>query len=334
MTRQLTTDDYIAGIRCRDRALLGRAITLLESNRPDHRRQAQELLTALLPDTGDARRVGISGVPGVGKSTFIERFGCQLIDGGHRVAVLAVDPTSSVTRGSILGDKTRMERLAARDDAFIRPSPTGGSLGGVTRKTRETILVCEAAGFDVVLVETVGVGQAETVVADMVDFFLLLMLTGGGDELQGIKRGILELADLVAINKADGDNLAAAERDRAELARALEILRPATRESIWTPPVVTSSGATGDGLDRIRQLIEDHHRLLSETGEFDDRRRRQLLRWTWSMVDEGLLAAVREHPEIAAALPGLERDVLEGRMTPTSAAETILRTFGITDQER
>jgi len=331
MTRQLTTEDYITGIRSRDRAVLGRAITLVESNRPDHRHQAQELLTALLPATGGSRRVGISGVPGVGKSTFIERFGCQLIDGGHRVAVLAVDPTSSVTRGSILGDKTRMERLAARDDAFIRPSPTGGSLGGVTRKTRETILACEAAGFDVVLVETVGVGQAETVVADLVDCFLLLMLTGGGDELQGIKRGILELADLVAINKADGDNLAAAQRDRAQLERALEILRPATRDSHWSPPVVTASGATGDGLDRIWQLIEDHHRLLSETGEFDDRRRRQLLRWTWSMVDEGLLAAVREHPEIATALPGLERDVLEGRMTPTSAAETILRLFGIRD---
>jgi LAO/AO transport system kinase len=329
MTRQLTTDDYIAGIRSRDRAVLGRAITLVESNRPDHRRQAQELLTALLPDTGGARRVGISGVPGVGKSTFIERFGCGLIDGGHRVAVLTVDPTSSVTRGSILGDKTRMERLAGRDEAFIRPSPTGGSLGGVTRKTRETILVCEAAGFDVVMVETVGVGQAETMVADMVDFFLVLMLIGGGDELQGIKRGILELADLVAINKADGDNLAAAQRDRAELEHALEILRPATRDTIWSPPVVTASGATGDGLDRIWELIEDHHRLLSAAGAFDERRRHQLLRWTWSMVDEGLLAAVREHPEIATALPRLERDVLEGRMTPTIVAQTILRLFGL-----
>ena len=203
----------------------------------------------------------------------------------------------------------------------------------MTRKTRETILVCEAAGYDVVMVETVGVGQAETVVADMVDFFLLLMLTGGGDELQGIKRGILELADLVAINKADGDNLAAAQRDRAELEHALEILRPASRDTVWSPPVVTASGATGDGLDRIWELIEEHHRVMSDAGAFDERRRRQLLRWTWSMVDEGLLAAVREHPEIAGALPGLERDVLEGRMTPTSAAETILRAFGIRDQE-
>ena len=333
MTHQLTTDAYIEGIRSRDRAVLGRAITLVESNRPDHRSQAQELLTALLRDTGGARRVGISGVPGVGKSTFIERFGCGLIDSGHRVAVLTVDPTSSVTRGSILGDKTRMERLAGRDEAFIRPSPTGGSLGGVTRKTRETILVCEAAGYDVVMVETVGVGQAETVVADMVDFFLLRMLTGGGDELQGINRGSLELADLVASNKADGDNLAAAQRDRAELEHALEILRPASRDTVWSPPVVTASGATGDGLDRIWELIEEHHRVMSDAGAFDERRRRQLLRWTWSMVDEGLLAAVREHPEIAGALPGLERDVLEGRMTPTSAAETILRAFGIREQE-
>jgi LAO/AO transport system kinase len=333
MTLQLTTDEYIEGIRSRDRAVLGRAITLVESNRPDHRSRAQELLTALLPETGGARRVGVSGVPGVGKSTFIERFGCGLIDAGHRVAVLAVDPSSSVTRGSILGDKTRMERLAGRDEAFIRPSPTSGSLGGVTRKTRETILVCEAAGFDVVIVETVGVGQAETVVADMVDFFLLLTLTGGGDELQGIKRGILELADLVAVNKADGDNLAAAQRDRAELEHALEILRPATLNTVWSPPVVTASGATGAGLDRIWELIEEHHQLMRDAGAFDARRRRQLLRWTWSMVDEGLLAAVREHPEIAGALPGLERNVLEGRMTPTSAAETILRAFGIDDRE-
>jgi LAO/AO transport system kinase len=333
MTRQLTIDEYARGVRQGDRAVLGRAITLVESNRADHRRQAQDLLTALLPDTGGARRVGISGVPGVGKSTFIERFGCRLIDDGHRVAVLAVDPTSSVTRGSILGDKTRMEQLAVRDEAFIRPSPTGGSLGGVTRKTRETILVCEAAGFDVVLVETVGVGQAETVVSEMVDFFLVLMLTGGGDELQGIKRGILELADLVAINKADGDNLVAAQRDRAELERALEILRPVTADTLWSPPVVTSSGATGDGLDRIWEIIEDHHRLSSAAGSFAERRRHQLLRWTWSMVDEGLLTAVREHPDVAAAIPGLERDVLDGRMTPTSAAETILRTFGIEDRE-
>jgi LAO/AO transport system kinase len=327
MRQQLTTDDYVKGIRGRDRAVLGRAITLVESNHPDHRRQAQELLTALLPETGGAHRVGISGVPGVGKSTFIESFGCDLIDHGHRVAVLAVDPSSTVTRGSILGDKTRMERLAARDEAFIRPSPTGGSLGGVARKTRETILVCEAAGFDVVLVETVGVGQAETVVAEMVDFFLVLMLAGAGDELQGIKRGILELADLVAINKADGDNLAAAKRDRAEFERALQILRPSREEDVWTPRVVTSSGLSGDGLGEIWSTIEGHRRLLSDSGGFHERRRRQLLRWMWSLVDEGLRTAAREHPEVAAAIPKLEADVLEGRTTPTAAAERILRVF-------
>jgi LAO/AO transport system kinase len=302
---------------------------LVESNRADHQRQAQELLTALLPHTGDARRVGISGVPGVGKSTFIESFGCRLIDDGHRVAVLAVDPSSSVTRGSILGDKTRMEQLAARGEAFIRPSPTSGSLGGVARKTRESMLVCEAAGFDVVLVETVGVGQSEAVVAEMVDFFLVLMLAGAGDELQGIKRGILELADLVAVNKADGDNLAAAERDRSELEHALQILRPARDGDIWRPAVVTCSGLTGDGLTKVWETIEEHRQRLSDSGQLSDRRRLQLLQWMWSLVDEGLLAAAREHPDVAAAVPDLENDVLEGRMTPTSAAETILRTLGI-----
>jgi LAO/AO transport system kinase len=221
----LDLDDLLRGIRSNDRAALGRAITLVESNSPGDRDRAQELLTALLPSTGGAHRIGVSGVPGVGKSTFIERFGLQLVDEGHRVAVLAVDPSSSVSKGSILGDKTRMEKLAASDGAFIRPSPTGGSLGGVARKTREAILVCEAAGYDVVLVETVGVGQSETAVAEMVDFFLLLKLAGAGDELQGIKRGILELADLIAINKADGENLQAAELARAEFERALQIVR-------------------------------------------------------------------------------------------------------------
>jgi LAO/AO transport system kinase len=217
MRNNLSESEYVEGVMAGDRAVLGRAITLVESSNPDHRRLAQRMLGHLLPHAGGSRRIGISGVPGVGKSTFIEAFGCRLIDNGHRVAVLAVDPSSSVTRGSILGDKTRMERLATRDEAFIRPSPTGGTLGGVARKTRESILVCEAAGFDVVLVETVGVGQSETVVAEMVDVFVLLELAGAGDELQGIKRGILELADIISINKADGDNLPRAERARAEL---------------------------------------------------------------------------------------------------------------------
>jgi LAO/AO transport system kinase len=327
MVLNLTTEDLVTGVRSLDRAVLGRAITLVESNHPDHRRQASELLARLLPHTGGAHRIGISGVPGVGKSTFIEGFGCLLIEKGHRVAVLAVDPTSSVTRGSILGDKTRMERLIVSDSAFVRPSPTSGSLGGVARKTRETILVCEAAGFDVVLVETVGVGQSETMVAEMVDFFLLLMLSGAGDELQGIKRGILELADLIAINKADGDNLQNATRDRIELERALQILRPARDDDSWTPRVVTASGLTGDGLGEIWESIVEHRHRLAAAGVFEVRRRQQGLQWMWSLVDEGLRAAAREDSEVAEMIPRLESDVLEGRMTATAAAERILRNF-------
>jgi len=324
MNSDFDLDALLGGIRSNDRAALGRAITLVESNSPGDRDRAQELLTALLPSTGGAHRIGISGVPGVGKSTFIESFGLQLVDEGHRVAVLAVDPSSSVSKGSILGDKTRMERLAASDGAFIRPSPTGGSLGGVARKTREAILVCEAAGYDVVLVETVGVGQSETTVAEMVDFFLLLKLAGAGDELQGIKRGILELADLIAINKADGDNLQPAEHARAEFERALDILRS---DDDWKPRVVTSSGQTGAGLDEIWELIREHHQLLSANGELEQRRRHQLLGWMWSLVDEGLRSAVREHPGVADTLTALEEDVLEGKTTATSAAEKILSTF-------
>jgi LAO/AO transport system kinase len=322
----IATDELLEGIRRRDRALLGRALTIVESDRPEHRRQAQELLAAVLPDTGDAHRLGITGVPGVGKSTFIEAFGLRLIDTGHRVAVLAVDPSSSVSKGSILGDKTRMELLSRSDDAFIRPSPTGGSLGGVARKTRESILICEAAGFDVVLVETVGVGQSETAVAEMVDFFLVLKLAGAGDELQGIKRGILELADLIAINKADGDNESAAERSRAEFERALQILRPADGDR-WMPQVVTTSALTGSGLDRIHEIIIEHRRRLEATGELEERRRAQRLHWMWSLVDEALRNATREHPGVADILPDLERGVVEGRTTATAAAERILAAF-------
>jgi LAO/AO transport system kinase len=324
--RPLAINDLLRGIRERDRAVLGRAITLVESNKSEDRPPAQELLTRLLPLTGAARRIGISGVPGVGKSSFIESFGLRLVDQGHRVAVLAVDPSSSVSKGSILGDKTRMEELASSDGAFIRPSPTGGSLGGVARKTRESILICEAAGFDIVLVETVGVGQSETAVAEMVDFFLLLKLAGAGDELQGIKRGILELADLISINKADGDNIAPAERARAEFERALEILRP-EGEHGWRPRVVTSSGHTGAGLDDIWKIISKHHQQLTANGELERNRRGQLLGWMWSLVNEGLRSAVREHPQVAEKLATLEEDVLDRRTTPTAAAEAILSTF-------
>jgi len=312
------------GVRDNNRASLGRAITLVESNNPGDRVAAQELLTALLPFTGGAHRLGITGVPGVGKSTFIESFGLRLVEAGHHVAVLAVDPSSSVSQGSILGDKTRMERLGRSENAYIRPSPTAGSLGGVARKTRESILVCEAAGYDVVLVETVGVGQSETAVSEMVDFFLLLKLAGAGDELQGIKRGILELADLIAINKADGDNLGAARVAQTEFRRALAILRPSV-EGGWTPRVVVSSGRTGEGLDEIWSIIREHHELHAASGELERRRQRQLLGWMWSLVDEGLKTAVREHPRVSAQLADLESAVLAHRTTPTAAAEAILQ---------
>jgi LAO/AO transport system kinase len=319
-------EDLKTGVLSGDRAVLGRALTLVESNRPDHRQRAQALLAALLPETGGAHRIGITGVPGVGKSTFIETFGLRLIERGHRVAVLAVDPSSSVSKGSILGDKTRMEELSRHDLAFIRPSPAGGSLGGVARKTRESILVCEAAGFDIVLVETVGVGQSETTVADMVDFFLLLKLAGAGDELQGIKRGILELADVIAINKADGDNLAPAERARIEFERALHILRPATDKQ-WMPRVVTSSAVTGGGLDEIYDLIVEHREFLVTAGLFESRRSTQQLHWMWSLVEEGLKTAVREHPGVVGRIEDLERAVIGGRITATAAAEEILEAF-------
>ena len=326
MSTRNTINELVEGIRGRDRAVLGRALTLVESNQPDHRRRAQDLLAAVLPSSGGAHRIGITGVPGVGKSTFIEAFGLRLIEGGHRVAVLAVDPSSSVSKGSILGDKTRMERLSREDDAFIRPSPSGGSLGGVARKTRESIVVCEAAGFDMVLVETVGVGQSETTVSDMVDFFLLLKLAGAGDELQGIKRGILELADLIAINKADGDNRPAAERARSEFERALLILRPATDDQ-WMPRVITASAFTGDGLDEIHELIVEHRRLMEGNGQLKATRRGQALHWMWSLVDEGLRAAIRQHPEVVRRIEDLERAVVEGKKTATKAAEEILGAF-------
>lgn len=329
MQKQSDLETMLLGIREGNRATLGRAITLVESNHPDRRSQAQELLTRLLPHTGASQRIGISGVPGVGKSSFIECFGMNLVEQGHRVAVLAVDPTSSITGGSILGDKTRMERLATSDAAFIRPSPTGGTLGGVARTTRESMLVCEAAGFDVVMVETVGVGQSETVVADMVDTFILLELAGAGDELQGIKRGILELVHIIAINKADGANREPAERARAELQRALGILRPPSDQDPWTPRVVLSSALNGDGIDDIWDLVLEHRRLLEEADGFQARRNRQRVDWTWSLVDQSLLAAVREHPEVARIVDSIEADVLEGRTTPTAAAERILSAFGL-----
>ncbi len=325
--RRLSIDDYVEGVLAGDRAILGRAITLVESNSPRHQRQAQELLLRLLPHAGRAHRVGISGVPGAGKSTFIEALGCHLCELGSRLAVLAVDPSSRVSGGSILGDKTRMQRLATHPGAFVRPSPSSGSLGGVGRKTRESMIVCEAAGYDIVLVETVGVGQSEVLVSDMVDFFLVLMIAGAGDELQGIKRGILELADLVAVNKADGDNVLRARRARQELETAAHLMQPVSPH--WKPPVLCVSALEGSGLDELWGHVQEHRRALAAQGELASKRQQQRLHWMWAMVEEQLLAALRGHPEVAGRLGALERDVLDGRLTPTLAARTILERFGV-----
>jgi LAO/AO transport system kinase len=313
--------DYVEGVRAGDRSVLARTITLLESTHRDHRRLAEQVLHELLPFSGGSHRVGITGVPGVGKSTFIDQLGVNLTATGHRVAVLAVDPTSSRTGGSILGDKTRMERLATDPNAFIRPSPAGRTLGGVARATREAILVCEAAGFDVVLVETVGVGQSETVVADMVDFFLVLMLAGAGDDLQGIKKGVLELADLVAVNKADGDNVRRAELAAAEYRRALHLMTPAT--PTWTPPVLTCSALTNTGLDELWRQVELHRRKLTETGELQARRQEQQVRWMWSLLDERLRDDLRSDPAVAARLRRLEAEVRNGAVTATAAVDEL-----------
>jgi LAO/AO transport system kinase len=323
---QPTLTQLESGVRARDRALLGRAITLVESNNPADQQRAQDLLIKLLPDTGNAFRIGITGVPGVGKSTFIDAFGSLLTAAGHRVAVLAIDPTSAFTQGSILGDKTRMNRLSRDDHAFIRPSPSSGSLGGATRKTRESMLVCEAAGFDIVLVETVGVGQSETVVADMVDSFLILMLPGAGDDLQGIKRGILEHADVVAINKADQNPLATRVAQQ-DYTRAIGVLR--SEEAGWRVPVMAISALTGDGLPALWAKLQEHRAQMEAGGRLIARRQDQLRRWMWSMVEDRVLAALRTHPDVERIAPGLEAEVLSGALTPTLGARALLRAFGL-----
>lgn len=322
MRRKLSVEQHVQGVRDGDRAILGRTLTLVESAHPDHRVLAREVLRRLLPHTGQAVRVGVSGVPGVGKSTFLESMGMRLLASGHRVAVLAVDPTSGVSGGSILGDKTRMAQLAADRRAFIRPSPSGGALGGVTRTTRESVLVCEAAGFDVVFVETVGVGQSETVVADMVDTYLVLMLTGAGDDLQGIKRGILELADVLAIQKADGDNLMPAQRARRELQGALSLLR--AHDPIWSPPVLTCSALTGAGLDRVWEKIQAHREALLQAGALSNRRLTQRLKWMREMTEAEVLRRFHADPSVASALARAEAEVRADRTTAGQAAESIL----------
>ena len=322
----MAVHELVDGVLGGDRAAVGRAVTLVESNRYDHRAEARDLLDALAPHAVDAQRVGVTGVPGVGKSTFIEALGSSLTAVGHRVAVLAVDPTSTVTGGSILGDKTRMPRLSNDPSAFVRPSPSAGTLGGVTRTTRETMVVLEAAGHDVVLVETMGIGQSETVVAAMVDFFLVLMLPGAGDELQGIKKGVLELADMIAVNKADGENLPAARTAVRDYSAALRLTHPAS--PTWTPPVVTCSGLTGDGLDDLWGCILGHRSAMTASGEWEDRRRAQQLAWMWSMVEDRLLDSLRRDPAVLELLRTAEADVLEGRTTPAAAAERLLDAFG------
>jgi LAO/AO transport system kinase len=323
--RQLSVEEYVQGVLKGERPLLARTITLIESNSLAHQETAQAVLKALMPHTGRSIRLGITGVPGVGKSTFIEALGCHLIERGHRVAVLAVDPTSSISRGSILGDKTRMERLAREPKAFIRPSPTGGKLGGVTRKSRETMLVCEAAGFDVVLLETVGVGQSETTVRSMVDFFLLLMLAGAGDELQGIKKGIMELADAILINKADGDNLPKARVAQADYNRALHYLAPATKG--WQTQAYTCSAVTGQGIPEIWGMIQEFRQRTTATGEFETRRRRQAVDWVHTMIEEELLNRFVNHPGIRQVLPDIEKAVMTGALPATAAVKELLAIF-------
>jgi LAO/AO transport system kinase len=317
----------VDGIREGDRALVARAITLIESKRPDDHKTARQLVQELLPLTGRAVRVGITGAPGVGKSTTIDALGTYLTGLGHQVAVLAVDPSSARTGGSILADKTRMARLAADDNAFIRPSPAAGTLGGVAAKTRESMLLCEAAGFDVILVETVGIGQSETAVADMTDFFLALMLPGAGDELQGLKKGLVELADMIAVNKADGDNLARAQAAAAEYRAALHILSP--RSANWAPPVVTYSALTGEGIAGLWAQVIAHRDKLTASSELTARRREQQVKWMWTMLDDFWRARIASDASLKARLPQIEAAVAAGQLSPAHAVDELVAALGV-----
>ena len=319
---RLGADEYVAGVRSGDRGVLARAITLVESQREDDQRLAQTVVAALLPDTGRAHRVGITGVPGVGKSSLIEALGSHLTRAGRRVAVLAVDPSSPRSGGSILGDKTRMPSLARDPAAFVRPSPSLGALGGVARHTREALLLCEAAGFDVVLVETVGVGQSEAMVAQIVDSFLVLLLAGAGDELQAIKRGILELVDVLAITKADGEGAMAAARARSEFASALHLVRPKSRA--WTVPVLTCSAHTGDGVAALWQAIVEHKQAMIASGEFAAERGRQQVHWMWKGIEAGLMRRFVGDARVMARVAALEEAVRAGTISPDHAAEMLL----------
>ena len=324
--RQLTTDEYFAGVRSCDITILPRALTLIESNNQEHQLQAEDLLTRLLPFTGKAIRVGITGAPGVGKSTFIEALGLHLTARGQRIAVLAVDPSSGISGGSILGDKTRMSRLSAEPNAYIRPSPSAGTLGGVASKTRESMMVCEAAGYEIVLVETVGVGQSETMVADMTDCFLALMLPGAGDDLQGIKRGLLELVDVIAVNKADDDTLTAAELAARQYNMAIKSLMGTQQ---YPPQVLTCSALHNRGVDQVWEAIEQRYAELKATGELARRHRHQRVRWLWAIIEDRLQQAFRNHPDVGAMRGKLEAEVLAGTMPPEVAARRLLNAFGV-----
>ena len=315
------------GIRARERAVIARAITLIESRRSDHQKAARRLVQELLPLTGKAIRVGITGAPGVGKSTTIDALGSFLTDKGYKVAVLAVDPSSARSGGSILADKTRMPRLSSDANAFVRPSPSSGTLGGVAAKTRESMLICEAAGYDVVLVETIGTGQSETMVADMTDFFLVLMLPGAGDELQGLKKGVIEIADMLAINKTDGDNVKRAKAAAAEYRAALHILNP--RSLNWSPPVVTYSALTEVGIAQLWDVILDHRERMSKAGELDARRREQQVKWMWAMLEDRVRERLKSDPALKAKLPRIEAAVAAGRMSPATAVDEIAAALGV-----
>jgi len=325
--RNLPFADLVRGVRSGDRATLARAITMIESKRADHRKTAHHLVQELLPLTGKAVRLGITGAPGVGKSTTIDVLGTYLTGKGHKVAVLTVDPSSTRTGGSILGDKTRMAQLASDPHAFVRPSPSSGTLGGVAAKTRETMLVCEAAGYDVVVVETVGIGQSETAVADMTDFFLVLMLPGAGDELQGLKKGIVELADMIAINKADGDNIERARLAAAEYRAALNILVP--RSATWSPPVITYSALAGNGIAELWAQVLAHREKMTGSGELTARRREQQVKWMWTMLEERLTSRLRSDASVRARLRQMEGQVAVGKLAPTLAVEEIAKILGV-----
>jgi len=327
----LSVNDYVQGVLCNNKTILARAITLIESNSPEHYETAREVLKNLLPYSGKSIRIGITGIPGGGKSTLIEAMGNHLLKEGHNVAVLAVDPSSSITRGSIMGDKTRMEQLARQSNCFIRPSPSGGTLGGVNRKSRETILICEAAGYDVILVETVGVGQSEITVRSMVDFFMLVLIAGGGDELQGIKRGIMELADVLLINKADGQNIAKAQHAQNEYSRAIQFLKAATQG--WETKVFTCSAISGEGIPEILATIKEFKKLTLENGAFDDRRKTQSLDWLFSMVENFFKDDFFNNIQIKKGLPHLKRKILDGELLPTTAAENLLKLYFLSKKD-